>query len=30
MSMTVYMIVTNDKYRLPLYWGDSIEVVHIS
>jgi hypothetical protein len=22
--MNVYMIVTNDKYRLPLYWGDSI------
>lgn len=23
-SVNVYMIVTNDKYRLPLYWGDSI------
>lgn len=22
--MNVYMIVTNDKFRLPLYWGDSI------
>ena len=22
--MNVYMIVNNDKYRLPLYWGDSI------
>lgn len=22
--MNVYMIVTNNKYRLPLYWGDSI------
>lgn len=22
--MNVYMIVTNDKYRRPLYWGDSI------
>ena len=22
--MNVYMIVPNDKFRLPLYWGDSI------
>lgn len=21
---TMYMIVTNDKYRLPLYWGSTI------
>lgn len=21
---TIYMIVTRDKYRLPLYWGSSI------
>lgn len=23
MYSTIYMIVTNDKYRLPLYWGES-------